>query len=250
MDGGFAWPEFSRGFAAAAARSGFRAIPIADTAAGPLTAWEKPGPGRKTYLSAGIHGDEPAGPLALLALLEDGFFEGPDDWTLCPALNPTGLAAGTRENDLGIDLNRDYFQRRSAEAAAHAAWLAARPVPDLFLSLHEDWETQGFYFYEINLGFDSPSRALAILHAVTPWFAAEAAADIDGHSPREAGWIYHAARADVPEGWPEAIYLADLGCPLSFTFETPSKAPLAARVAAHRAAVRAACGSPRKVGEG
>lgn len=250
MDGGFSWPDFARGFAAAAERAGFYASPLVATAAGPLTAWEKPGPGRKIYLSAGIHGDEPAGPLALLALMEDGFFAGPDDWTLCPALNPTGLAAGTRENAGGIDLNRDYFQRRSAEAAAHAEWLAARPVPDLFLSLHEDWETEGFYFYEINLGFDRPDRAMAILDAVTPWFPAEAAAVIDGHAPRGAGWIYHPARADVPEGWPEAIYLADRGCPLSFTFETPSNAPLDARVAAHVAAVRAACGSPGQLGEG
>ena len=40
------------------------------------------------------HGDEPAGPLAALELLKHGAFDhGP--WRLCPALNPTGLAAGT-----------------------------------------------------------------------------------------------------------------------------------------------------------
>ena len=205
-------------------------------------AWQKAGTGRRVYLSAGMHGDEPAGPLALLKLLDDGFFAGPGDWTICPALNPTGLAAGTRENAEGIDLNRDYFTRRSPEAAAHAAWLLARPVPDLFLSLHEDWETSGFYFYEINLAEDNPRRARAILDAVAAWFPAEAGALIDGHEPRCPGWIFHAAKADIPEGWPEAIYLADLGCPLSFTFETPSRADLAARVAAHGAAVRTACG--------
>ena len=41
-------------------------------------------------------------------------------------------------------------------------------------------------------------------------------------------------------GWPEAIFLAKHGCPLSFTFETPSQAPLARRIAALGAAVRAA----------
>lgn len=115
-------------------------------------------------------------------------------------------------------------------------------MPDLFLSLHEDWETSGFYFYEINLTKDKPERARAILDAVAPWFPAEAGAEIDGHEPRCPGWIYHAAKADIPEGWPEAIYLADLGYPPSFTLETPSKADLAARVEAHCAAVRAACG--------
>lgn len=241
MEGAWSWEGFADAFAAAARRAGFRGTEIAETAAGPLMAWEKPGNGKRVYLSGGMHGDEPAGPLALLKLLDEGFFTGPADWTICPALNPTGLAAGTRENAEGIDLNRDYFTRRSAEAAAHAEWLLGRPVPDLFLSLHEDWETSGFYFYEINLTEDKPQRARAILDAVAPWFPAESGADIDGHEPRGPGWIFHAAKADIPEGWPEAIYLADLGCPLSFTLETPSKEDIGARVAAHGAAVRAAC---------
>jgi len=140
-----------------------------------------------------------------------------------------------------VDLNRDYRLRQSVEASAHAAWLAAESVPALFISLHEDWEAGGFYLYEINLGTDDPERARGIIAAVSPWFPAEAGPDIDGHTPREAGWIYHEAEADVPEGWPEAIYLAKLGCPLSFTFETPSHAPLADRINAQCAAVRAAC---------
>ena len=60
-------------------------------------------------------------------------------WTLCPAINPTGLAAGTRDNASGIDLNRDYLQRQSPEVQAHARWLECRDAPNLFLSLHEDW---------------------------------------------------------------------------------------------------------------
>lgn len=195
----------------------------------------------QVYLSAGIHGDEPAGPLALLRLMEEGFFQPGIDWVICPALNPTGLARGTRENAAGIDLNRDYWTRSSEETRAHAGWLGSRKIPDLFLSLHEDWETTGFYFYEINLGPDRPERAAWIIEAVKPWFTPEPADDIDGHTPRTPGWIYHEAEADVPEGWPEAIYMAKLGCPLSFTFETPSHAALEARVAAHCAAVRAAC---------
>jgi hypothetical protein len=124
---------------------------------------------------------------------------------------------------------------------AHALWLDARPTPELFISLHEDWESMGFYFYEINLGDDDPERARLILEAVSPWFPPETGPEIDGHLPREAGWIYHPAEPDLPEGWPEAIYLAKMGCPISFTFETPSHAALGQRVAAHMAAVRTAC---------
>lgn len=237
----FELSHFQAAFRFAAEGSGFFPTVLMELATGPLMAWERPGNGPHIYLSAGIHGDEPAGPLALLELLETGFFNTDCQWSLCPALNPTGLAAGTRENDHGMDLNRDYWLRESVEVAAHARWLDRIATPDLVVSLHEDWETAGFYFYEINLADDKPSRARQILKAVWPWFLPEVGPEIDGHEVRADGWIYHAAEPDLPQGWPEAIYLAEKGCPLSFTFETPSAAPLSKRIAAHAAAVRAAC---------
>jgi predicted deacylase len=234
------WSGYLESFAASAMRRGFTARKLADLAAGPLMAWELPGEGPVIYLSAGIHGDEPAGPLALLELMDEGFFTSAAHWLICPALNPDGLAAASRENAAGEDLNRDYLKRRHPQTAAHADWLTSRPLPDLFISLHEDWETGGFYLYEINLEKDRPQNARAIIDAVRPWFHPEPGPLIDGHEAREDGWIFHAAEADVPEGWPEAIFLAHLGCPLSFTFETPSQAALADRVSAHVAAVRTA----------
>lgn len=240
VNGTFDWPGYLTAFGRAAAEAGFHQRVLEETAAGPLAVWERGDAGPSVYLSAGMHGDEPAGPLALLEMIESGALPHVIRWSLCPAVNPTGLALGTRENADGIDLNRDYLRRSTAEVQAHAAWLESRPVPNLFISLHEDWEARGFYFYEINLGPDIPARAAAILDAVKPWFEPDAGHEIDGHSPRAPGWIYHEAEADVPEGWPEAIFLAKLGCQLSFTFETPSHAPLDQRVAAHLAAVRAA----------
>lgn len=241
MSSEFELTTYQMMFRAAAEAAGFTPSELAPLDGEPLVAWELPGDGPRVYLSAGIHGDEPAGSLALLELLRGGFFTPSYHWLICPALNPTGLAAGSRENAAGLDLNRDYFLRETREIAAHAAWLDARPRPDLFMSLHEDWEATGFYFYEINLAGDDPGRAQQILAAVKPWFAPEAGPEIDGHEARAAGWIYHAAEPDLPEGWPEAIYLAKIGCPVSFTFETPSHAPLAQRVAAHAAAVRVVC---------
>ena len=241
MSAAFDWQDFQAALHQAAAAAGFTDVALAETAAGRLVVWEKPGSGPRIYLSAGIHGDEPAGPMALLVLLQAGYFGDNAHWILCPALNPEGLAAATRENASQVDLNRDYWVRRSPEVLAHARWLDALITPDLFISLHEDWETTGFYFYEINLGDDQPARAGQILDAVRPWFPPEPGPAIDGHDSRGPGWIYHAADPDVPEGWPEAIYLAKKGCPLSFTFETPSHAALEKRVGAHVAAVQAAC---------
>ena len=229
----FKWPDYLDEFAAAALRQGFRSEILLDTQDGPLMAWERDGNGPLIYASAGIHGDEPAGPLALLELMRLGSFPSCNHWSICPALNPSGLAIGRRENRDWVDLNRDYLQQSSAEIAAHAKWLKRDRIPDVFISMHEDWETEGFYFYEINLLEDQPQRAAGILEEVAGIFPAESGNEIDGHEPRAPGWIYHGAEADLPDAWPEAIYLAKLGCPLSFTFETPSRSDLSKRVAAH-----------------
>lgn len=240
MNGMPEWLRFLSEFAREAQARGLVGRTLAECAGGPLMTWEHAGSGPRVYISAGMHGDEPAGPLALLRLLEEDFFGSGIHWLLGPALNPDGLSAGTRGNGAGIDLNRDYLTRQTPEVRAHAGWLETMPPPDLFISLHEDWETCGFYLYEINLGPDIPQRAQAILDAVRPWFPPQPGPDIDGHQPRTDGWIYHEAEADEPTGWPEAIFLANHGCPLSFTFETPSQAALDHRVAAHVSAVRAA----------
>jgi murein peptide amidase A len=234
----FDWPAFLPEFSRAAAAAGFTPHTLLETEDGAIMAWERAGDGAPIYLSAGIHGDEPAGPLAALELMDGDFFPQGRHCIVCPALNPGGLAAVSRTNRLGVDLNRDYLHMSSPEAAAHANWLDSRPVPGLFVSLHEDWETDGFYFYEINLGEDDANRASELLAAVSPYFPAERGPEIDGHTARAAGWIFHRAEADLPGSWPEAIWLAKRGCPLSFTFETPSKAELSARVAAHVACVR------------
>lgn len=235
------WQEFHADFYQAALANGFISNSAAQLDVGSFSAWEKPADGPCIYLSAGIHGDEPAGPLAVLDLMRQGFFTNSFHWLICPTLNPAGLAAGRRENVAGIDLNRDYLIRASAEVRAHTEWMARLRTPDLFVSLHEDWETTGFYFYEINLLEDYPDRAQRILDAVSSWFPAERGPEIDGHEVRSDGWIYHPAQPDLPQGWPEAIYLAKKGCPISFTFETPSRAALSHRVEAHASATKAAC---------
>lgn len=153
-------------------------------------------------------------------------------------LNPTGLAAATRENRDGIDLNRDYKVKETAEVRAHVEWLESIPVPDLFVSMHEDWESTGFYLYEIRHDQDLPELTRQVLKAAESVFSLEPGPEIDGHEAREPGWIFHGKDPDEPEGWPEAIYLSRIGCPLSFTMETPSSLPLAQRVDCHLAVLR------------
>ena len=232
-------PAFLEEFGRVAGLRGLESRCLAETSAGPVMAYTSGlVEGTFRYLSAGIHGDEPAGPLAALELLRRGHFD--HGWAVCPALNPTGLIVGTRENEAGIDLNRDYRRFDTAEVSGHVEWLKTLPIPRSFISLHEDWESTGFYFYEINLGEDRPDRAESLLKAVEPHLPREPAAVIDDHETREPGWIFHRAEADLPDEWPEAIYLAKSGCPISFTFETPSAMALENRIAAHIAAFKAA----------
>jgi predicted deacylase len=240
MEPSFNWSLYLTEFARCALANRFVARELAETPAGPVMAWESVADGPRIYLSAGIHGDEPAGPLALLSLMQQGAFVSNVEWSICPAINPSGLSVGSRDNHRGVDLNRDYRARVSEEVAAHARWLEARAAPELFLSLHEDWETPHFYLYEINTGADDPAVASGIIQAVDRWFAPDPGPLIDEHVPRAPGWIFHEPEPDDPHGWPEAIFLAKHGCPLSFTFETPSQGALEDRVKAQCAAVRAA----------
>ena len=107
-------------------------------------------PEARIYISAGIHGDEPAGPLAALQLIQENRWPENAEIILLPCLNPIGFTLNRRENADGIDLNRDYRNPKSAEARAHIAWLERQPRFDLYLCLHEDWESHGFYLYEQN----------------------------------------------------------------------------------------------------
>jgi protein MpaA len=154
-------------------------------------------------------------------------------------INPSGLAAGTRENAHGIDLNRDYTDFNSVESAAHRDWIAQHIQHlDLALHLHEDWEAQGFYLYELNLE-NHPSRSPAILKAVEAHVPIEIARLIDD-SPARCGIIRATVLPDIPEGLPEAIYFYKQFGGINHTLETPSSFTLEKRVSAHKAAVLAA----------
>lgn len=232
------WQRVVMGFALEAAARGFTHRDLLDTADGPLRVWVRGGQGPMLYVSAGIHGDEPAGPLAVDAALRAGVFDGSWPCVIAPVLNPEGLARGTRENAGGSDLNRDYLQRQTSEVACHAAFLESMPVPEAFLSLHEDWEARGFYLYEINTGSDHPDLTRELLVEASRHFPLEQGPTIDGHRIRDAGWIFHGPTADEPSGWPEAIFLAKRGCPLSYTFETPSRESIEQRVACQLALIQ------------
>ena len=219
-------------FAAVAPEKGFDVHEYGHVDGFPLLALTRRARGvhPRIYLSGGCHGDEPAGPLAILKLLKHGFFDGRAHWIICPALNPVGLQHQTRENAQGIDLNRDYKQPRSSEIYAHVRWLTQQPRFDVTLCLHEDWETSGFYVYELNPE-GRPSIASEIVRAVSVVCPIELAELIDGREGKD-GIIRPIHDPMLRDAWPEAIYLRAHHSNLCFTTETPSARRVEQRIAA------------------
>ena len=197
-----------------------------------------PAPRRRLYVSTGIHGDEPAGPLALRQLLREDRWPADVDLWLCPCLNPAGFPLNCRASASGLDLNRDYQHLQSGEVRAHVAWLEQQPPFDLTLCLHEDWEAEGFYVYELNPDH-RPSLAEKIIAAAATVCPIDLAPEIEGRAAR-GGIIRPDLDPALRTHWPEAFYLIQRQTRLCYTLEAPSDFPLPVRVAALVAAARAA----------
>ena len=232
---------FSARIEAAGRARGFRIERFGEIAGVPLQALTKrtPGPRPRIYLSAGLHGDEPAPPLALLHLMERGIFDGRATWFLCPLLNPAGFLRRTRENADGLDLNRDYKALRSLEIRAHARWLESQPNFDATFHLHEDWEAQGFYLYEL-CTHAHRSLARTMIDAVAKSYPIDEASLIDGRPVAERGVIRPINDPSLRDLWPESIYLRAHHTQLGYTIETASSQPLDVRIATHAVAIEAA----------
>ncbi|MGJ3242472.1 MAG: M14 family metallopeptidase [Opitutales bacterium] len=211
-------------------------------------------PRATVYLAAGLHGDEPAGPLAILRLMTERWFPTDVAWHILPMMNPSGLGRGTRENGQGVDINRDYTAFTTYEAAQHRAWLETHAPgrdtdnPDgytLSLLLHEDWEANGFYCYEVrDLERNRPSVAPAILGAAGPICGIDPGDIIDERIAKD-GLIAplefepELDFSDLP-GLPEALFLYQHHSSLNYTLETPSAQYLETRVRCQAEAVKAA----------
>jgi protein MpaA len=75
----------------------------------PIVAWETGDPKakRRVLVVGCIHGNEPAGIAIANAVTRARVPARTDVWVI-PDLNPDGVAAGTRQNGRGVDLNRNF----------------------------------------------------------------------------------------------------------------------------------------------
>jgi len=192
------------------------------------------------YLSAGIHGDEPAGTLGLVGWAErnvERLREVPV--VIAPCLNPWGLANNVRTDEAGRDLNRRFDKPGEGAIGRLLVRIEGRAFRRAIM-LHEDYDARGIYLYE--LGPEEHMIGEDLMTAVEGIIPRECG-DVDGRETvrgvvQRSGDLEEIVREI--DGMPEAIKLSWQGAETALTFETPSEFSLYDRVRAQVAFVEAA----------
>ena len=194
------------------------------------------------YISAGIHGDEPGATEGLAAWAENNLKQlGGLPMIIFPCLNPWGLVNNSRLDEHGRDLNRT-FQHDEA-CAIHTLKELIKPFRfECAMMMHEDYDAQGVYLYELKRA--EPYWGEALLGAASPFVPVDPRTRIEGR--KAVGGLVR--RKIDPKrfrkmGLPEAIYLHTHHAARTFTVETPSEFALDQRVRAQAAMVQDSCAS-------
>jgi len=112
------------------------------------------------FLSAGIHGNEPAGVYTLLGFLENKVHDYLDDFSFIafPCINPSGFERGTRDNLNRINLNRNFQSRKpSKEVSSLKKIIETESRHYVFaMDMHEDDPEEQVENYPVE---DNPREA-------------------------------------------------------------------------------------------
>jgi protein MpaA len=189
------------------------------------------------YLSAGIHGDEPAATEGLYQWAElhrSILREIPV--MIFPCLNPWGLVHNRRTDSENRDLNRCYHLDTMQRISAQKELLRDRRFR-LAMCLHEDYDAQGVYLYEIRKKLTTFGGEL--LAAAGYYVPIDARLTIEGRRA-DQGWIARKINLKKFPLLAEGIYLAVNHSERTITTETPSEYDLAPRIQAHIAMIQRA----------
>ena len=190
----------------------------------PRLVFKRPGetPETKVGIFAGVHGDEPAGVLALcdfVRALDDSAVRGRGyELHVYPLVNPTGYEDRTRHSRSGKDLNREFWRGSLEPEVALLEKEILREQYQGYISLHSDDTSEGFYaFARGNTLTEHLLRpALATVEAALPL---DRRSEIDGFHAQEG--IIHTAYDGILSAPPGARPQ-----PFEVILESPTHAPL------------------------
>jgi len=191
------------------------------------------------YLSAGIHGDEPAGVWALLDWAGARAHSlRRREWVIMPCLNPWGLMANSRWDSQGRDLNRSFHLDRVPVVAGWKRFIGRRRFLSPAIALHEDYEGDGIYAYY--LGPD-PAAAKRGIRAASRFIRPSLNRKVD-RKWRQEGGIVRLPGDRRPVLGVEGRHLVRHHVAAVTTIETPSELALDLRIRAHVAYLDAVAG--------
>ncbi|RKU31859.1 hypothetical protein C6497_00835 [Candidatus Poribacteria bacterium] len=214
------------------------------------------------YVSAGIHGDEPAGvecAIRLIQQLSDNqqykywdFLLDTYNWMISPCDNPYGYERDTRENAVGLDLNR-MFETPEQTKETEFIVESIRRIPQqkhinshagsnrlaitLALDLHEDMDSAGFYLWERRRTYHKPIGD-AIVAKVNSVCNINRSSIIEGH--HNDNGVITLLDQITSKGWTRGRYLAEHENTPCLILETPTRLDWNTRVKAHMVAIQAA----------
>lgn len=213
------------------ALSGVRVRELGRIAEYPIFAVEQGSdPQRPTALiTGGTHGDELAGPEAVLEFCRRGAGTWLEafNFLAIPCLNPHGYARNTRHNAQGVDINWAYKRDDVPEIQVVRQLVAGRRFA-FVVDFHEDWESPGFYLYELYRNL-APVGA-QIMEKVSHFCPLNTHPVIEGQ-PARGGIIFPTEEKHAElrgEGIPVVLY--DHHTDHLLVTETPTALPLEERV--------------------
>ena len=194
---------------------------------------------RRVLISAGIHGDEPAGVESVCAFLESGRYKAHlDEWeiTILPCINPYGFENNTRKNHDNKDLNRLFKDQLPPLEVQLAKSIFKPSYFDITIELHEDSDSHGYYLFQKSNQPNGLKIGFKIIEALKGIISINSDKTIE-NMPAEKGVIHRIKDINQMEWWPMAGYSLSMKTDHCLTLETPTKLPMATRVRAHLVAL-------------
>jgi murein peptide amidase A len=194
---------------------------------------------RRVLISAGIHGDEPAGIETICSFLENSRYKKHlDQWeiTILPCINPYGFENDTRENHESKDLNRLFKVHNPPLEVKLAKSIIEPSYFDMTIELHEDCDSHGYYLFQKSNTPNGLEIGVKIIEALKEVISINSDKTIE-NMPAEKGIIHRIKDINQMEWWPMAGYSLSMKAVHCLTLETPTMQLMGTRVQAHLLAI-------------